>query len=69
MKNPPGVTTEALHPDTRAYNRLQAATRALGERAAAQLKTRWRTLDHITLSPTRIGDIIRAALVLNAAWK
>lgn len=52
-----------------AYNRLHAATRAPGERAAAQLKTRWRALDHITLRPTRIGDIVRAALVLNTAWK
>ncbi|TDD75413.1 IS5/IS1182 family transposase, partial [Actinomadura rubrisoli] len=25
---------------------------------------RWRTLRHITVSPSRIGDITRAALVL-----
>ncbi|MFI9585878.1 transposase family protein [Streptomyces sp. NPDC052236] len=30
---------------------------ALGERAAAELKQRWRTLQHTTLSPSRIGDI------------
>jgi hypothetical protein len=43
--------------------------RALGERAAAELKERWRTLKHATLSPSRIGDIARAALVLNEIWK
>lgn len=68
VKTPPGRTLEALHPDTRTYNRLQAATRALGERAAAQLKTRWRALNHVTLSPSRIGDIVRATLVLNTTW-
>ncbi|MEU6656522.1 hypothetical protein ABZ904_46185 [Streptomyces sp. NPDC046900] len=29
------------------------------------LKQRWRTLRHVTLSPSRIGDVARAALVLN----
>ena len=43
--------------------------RALGERTAAELKQRWRTLQHVTLSPSRIGDITRAALVLNRHWK
>ncbi|TMQ79886.1 IS5/IS1182 family transposase, partial [Actinomadura soli] len=33
------------------------------------LKQRWRALQHITLSPSRIGDIARAALVLNKIWK
>ncbi|WP_416986562.1 hypothetical protein, partial [Streptomyces sp. T028] len=33
------------------------------------LKQRWRTLQHVTLSPSRIGDIARAALVLNGIWK
>ena len=28
------------------------------------LTQRWRTLQHITASPSRIGDIARAALVL-----
>ncbi|WP_406475019.1 hypothetical protein [Streptomyces sp. NBC_01615] len=28
-----------------------------------------RTLQRITLSPSRIGDIARAALVLNSRWK
>lgn len=43
--------------------------RALGERTAAELKQRWRTLRHITLSPSRTGGIARAALVLNGIWK
>jgi hypothetical protein len=54
-----------LCPDTRTYNTLINATRALGERAIAQLKTRWRALHHVTLDPNRIGDITRAALVLH----
>ncbi|MFE7268295.1 hypothetical protein ACFU9B_40910 [Streptomyces sp. NPDC057592] len=36
-----------------------------GERAAAELKQRRRTLQYVTISPSRIGDIARAALVLN----
>ena len=30
----------------------------------ALLNQRWRTLQHITASPSKIGDIARAALVL-----
>jgi hypothetical protein len=48
----------------RVYNLLQSRTRALGERAMAILKTRWRTLHRITLCPHRIGHIVQAALVL-----
>lgn len=50
-------------------NALIRHVRALGERAAAELKQRWRALPRITLSPNRIGDIARAALVLNGLWK
>jgi hypothetical protein len=50
-------------------NDLIRRIRALGERAAAELKQRWRTLQHVTLSPSRIGDIARAALVRNGIWK
>jgi hypothetical protein len=50
-------------------NALIRHVRALGERTAAELKERWRTLKRISLSPTRIGDIARAALVLNNHWK
>lgn len=38
--------------------------RALGERGFALLVGRWRVLQHITASPNRIGDIVKAALVL-----
>ncbi|MFE9500350.1 hypothetical protein [Streptomyces collinus] len=43
--------------------------RELGERAAAELKERCRTLKRITLSLNRIGAITKAALVLNNAWR
>jgi hypothetical protein len=36
----------------------------LGERGFALLTGRWRTLRHITASPRKIGDIVKAALVL-----
>ncbi|MFE5550238.1 transposase family protein [Streptomyces sp. NPDC056534] len=58
-----------LHPDTCTYNALLRGVRALGERAAAELKERWRTLKRITLSPNRIGAITKAALALNNAWR
>jgi len=38
--------------------------RCLGERGFALLTQRWRTLQHITASPSKIGGIARAALVL-----
>jgi len=38
--------------------------RCLGERAFALLTQRWRTLQHITASPSRITRITKAALVL-----
>ncbi|MGD9481683.1 hypothetical protein WDH52_00235 [Streptomyces sp. TRM70308] len=51
------------------FNALVRHVRALGERTAAELKQQWRTLQHVTLSPSRIGDIARDALVLNRIWK
>ncbi|MFD2464764.1 transposase family protein, partial [Amycolatopsis samaneae] len=57
-------TTHELHHDNRTYNTLHTRLRCLGERAAATLKTRWKTLHHITLCPQRIGHITQAALVL-----
>jgi hypothetical protein len=53
-----------LHIDTRTYNMLLRALRCLGERGFALLTQRWRTLQHITASPSKIGDIAKAALVL-----
>ena len=50
--------------DNRALNRLQRGVRCLGERGFALLTQRWRLLQHITASPSKIGNIARAALVL-----
>jgi hypothetical protein len=50
--------------DTRTRNALLRSLRCLGERGFALLTGRWRTLQHITASPGKIGDIARAALVL-----
>ncbi|MDT0444052.1 transposase family protein [Streptomyces johnsoniae] len=58
-----------LAADNRTHNRLLRGIRALGERAAAELKQRWRALQHVTISPSRIGAIAKAALVLNTSWK
>jgi len=51
--------------NTRTRNALQRSLRCLGERGFALLTQRWRTLQHVTASPSRIGDIARAALVLS----
>jgi hypothetical protein len=48
----------------RTRNALQRSLRCLGERAFALLSQRWRTLQHITASPSKITGIARAALVL-----
>ncbi|MFB6678284.1 transposase family protein [Streptomyces sp. NPDC056390] len=69
VRRPKGRSEKALDIDTRTTNALIRHVRALGERAAAELKERWRTLKRISLSPTRIGDIARAAPVLNNHWK
>jgi hypothetical protein len=52
---------------TRTRNALQRSLRCLGERGFALLNQRWRTLQHITASPSKIGEIARAALVLTHA--
>lgn len=69
VRRPKGRSERALHTDTQTTNSLIRGIRALGERAAAELKQRWRTLQHVTISPSRIADIARAALVLNGIWK
>jgi hypothetical protein len=69
FKKPHGTSHPHLHVDTQTYNALLRGARALGERTAAELKERWRALKRITLSPCRIGNIARAALVLNGIWK
>jgi hypothetical protein len=61
-KQPAG--DQVLHVDNRAYNTLLRGLRCLGERGFAILTGRWRTLHHTTASPSKIGDIVKAALVL-----
>ena len=53
-----------LDVSTRTRNAIQRSLRCLGERGFALLNQRWRTLQHITASPGKIGQIARAALVL-----
>jgi hypothetical protein len=48
----------------RTRNALVRSLRCLGERGFALLTGRWRTLQHITASAGRIGDVARAGLVL-----
>jgi hypothetical protein len=50
--------------NNRTYNKLLRALRCQGERGFALLVGRWRVLQHITASPSRIGDLAKAALVL-----
>ncbi|WP_328612149.1 IS5/IS1182 family transposase [Amycolatopsis sp. NBC_00345] len=53
-----------LATDQQTSNLLHTRLRALGERAAALLKTRRQALHRITLCPEHIGTIVQAALVL-----
>lgn len=53
-----------LDVDTRTYNMLLRSLRCIGERGFALLCGRWRVLQHVTASPSKIGDIANAALVL-----
>ncbi|MFR9803748.1 transposase family protein [Pseudonocardia sp. RS010] len=46
------------------FNALHRATRALGERGFALLTSTWRCPQRITISPSRIGTLVRACLVL-----
>ena len=62
VKQPPGGGE--LDINTRTRNAILRSLRCLGERGFALLTGRWRTLQHITASPGKIGDIARAALVL-----
>jgi hypothetical protein len=62
FKQPAGGNELSIN--NRAYNALLRALRCLGERGFALLIERWTTLQHITLSPRRIGDLVRAGLVL-----
>lgn len=55
---------QVLAPDNQTYNALLRAVRCRGERGFALLTSRWRALQRITASPSRIGDYVKAALVL-----
>jgi protein-S-isoprenylcysteine O-methyltransferase Ste14 len=50
--------------NSRTRNALIRSRRCLGERGFALLTQRWQTLQHVTASPGKIGQIARAALVL-----
>lgn len=69
VRRPKDRSEKALDIDTRTTNALIRHVRALGERTAAELRERWRASKRISLSSTRIGDIARAALVLNNHWR
>ena len=62
VKQPTGGRDLDINARTR--NAIQRSLRCLGERGFALLNQRWRTLQHITASPSKIGDIARAALIL-----
>jgi hypothetical protein len=55
---------QTLAPDNQTYNLLLRSTRCLGERGFALLTGRWRALQHITASPSKLSDLVKAALVL-----
>ena len=50
-----------LDPDTKTRDAL---LRYQGERGFALMSQRWRTLPRVMLSPGKIGDITKSALVL-----
>lgn len=51
--------------DDTSYNMLLTAVWALGERANAELKERWKCIRRIRLCPNAISDIVAAAIVLS----
>ncbi|WP_374199501.1 transposase family protein [Glycomyces sp. YM15] len=56
-----GILTE----DQKEWNRLIGAKRALAEKANADVKTRFRCLQKVSLNPWRIGTIARAGLAFH----
>jgi DDE superfamily endonuclease len=62
VKKPKGMTELDINARTR--NMLLSSARCLGERGFALLSQRWKTLQNVTASPSAIGQIARAALVL-----
>ena len=62
VKQPAG--SRDLDTDSRTRNAIHRSLRCRGERGFALLTQRWAALQHITASPSKIGSITRAALVL-----
>lgn len=62
VKKPKGV--KELDINARTRNMLLASVRCRGERGFALLSQRWKALQGVTASPSEIGPIARAALVL-----
>jgi hypothetical protein len=58
VKKPAGV--KELDINTRTRNALLCSVRCLGERGFSLLTQRWKTLQHVTASPSSIGLIARA---------
>ena len=53
-----------LDTDTKTRNALLRSLRCQGERGFALMSQRWRALQRVMVSPTTIGDIAKAVLVL-----
>jgi hypothetical protein len=53
-----------LDTDTKTRNALLRSLRYQGERGFALMSQRWRAMQHVSVSPTTIGDITKSALVL-----
>jgi hypothetical protein len=68
VRRPKGQSEHALH---RHANHEQPDQGRPSPRRTRrnELKQRWRTLQHVTLSLSRIGEIARAVLLLNGIWK
>ena len=62
VKKPKDV--KELDISARTRNMLLSSARCLGERGFALLSQRWKALQNVTASPSDIGPIARAALVL-----
>ena len=50
--------------NTKTRNALLRSLRYQGERGFALMSQRWHAIQHVSLSPTTIGDIAKATLVL-----
>jgi hypothetical protein len=50
--------------NTKSRNVLLRSLRYQGGRGFALISQRWRAIQHVSLSPTTIGDIAKSALVL-----